>query len=120
MLCVVILVGGAVDWKGRFRVVEEIRPDTVCVPSENVVSREIEGEIVIVPLVAGIGDADDALYTLNETGRAVWQKLDGRRTLGEVVTLLALEFDASQAELDADVRGFAAAMVQRGILSTQS
>ena len=34
---------------------------TVCIPSEDVVAREIEGEIVIVPLVAGIADADDEL-----------------------------------------------------------
>jgi hypothetical protein len=39
--------------------------DTVCVPSMDVVAREIEGDMVIVPLVAGIGDADDELYTLN-------------------------------------------------------
>jgi hypothetical protein len=58
--------------------------DTVCVLSEDVVTREIEGEIVIVPLVAGIGNADDELYTLNETGRAVWQRLDGKRALGQL------------------------------------
>jgi len=33
-------------------------PDTICAPSDDVVAREIEGEIVIVPLTAGIGDAD--------------------------------------------------------------
>ena len=55
---------------------------TTCTPSEDIVAREIEGEIIIVPLVAGIGDADDELYTLNETGQAIWQKLDGQRTLG--------------------------------------
>jgi hypothetical protein len=49
-----------------------VRLDTICAPSDDVVAREIEGDIMIVPLVAGIGDADDELYTLNETGRAIW------------------------------------------------
>ena len=90
---------------------------TVCVRSEDVVSREIEGDVIIVPLTAGIGDADDELYSLNETGRSVWQKLDGQRTLSEVATALGHEFDASQAELEADVLGFAGEMVRRGILA---
>ena len=38
---------------------------------EKSLEREIEGELIIVPLVAGIGDADDELFTLNETGKAI-------------------------------------------------
>ena len=37
-------------------------------PSEDVVAREIEGEFIIVPLAAGIGDMEDELYSLNESG----------------------------------------------------
>ena len=91
--------------------------DAICAPSRDVVAREIEGDIVIVPLVAGIGDADDELYTLNETGRAIWQKLDGQRTMGEVAAALMQDFEAPQAELEADVLGFADEMVRRGILA---
>ena len=93
--------------------------DTICIPSENVVSRDIEGTIVIVPLVAGIGDADDELYTLNETGQAIWRRLDGRRTLGDVLEDLASEYEADRDQLESDVMGFAAAMVGRGILSAK-
>jgi hypothetical protein len=92
---------------------------TVCAPSDDVVAREIEGEVIIVPLAAGIGDAEDELYTLNATGRAVWQKLDGRRTLADVVQALTAEFEAPQAKLQADVVGFAAEMVRRGILAAR-
>jgi Coenzyme PQQ synthesis protein D (PqqD) len=91
--------------------------DTVCGPSTGIVAREIEDEIIIVPLVAGIGDSDDELYALNETARAIWQKLDGRRTLREVTAGLAQEFDTPQTELEADVLGFAAEMARRGILA---
>jgi hypothetical protein len=92
---------------------------TVCVPSEGVVAREIEGEVIIIPLVSGIGDADDELYVLNPTGQAIWQRLDGQRTLQDVTALLADEYDAPLPELEADVLGFAAEMVRRGILLTQ-
>ena len=56
--------------------------DAVYAPSEDVVAREIEGELIIVPLVAGIGDMEDELYTLNETGRAIWDRLDGKTQPG--------------------------------------
>jgi hypothetical protein len=94
----------------------ELKLDVKCAPSDDVVAREIEGEVIIVPLVSGIGDEDDELYTLNPTGQAIWQKLDGQRTLKDVAALLAGEFDAPLPELENDVLGFASAMVRRGIL----
>lgn len=90
--------------------------NSICVPSQGVVAREIEGEIVIVPVSAGIGDAEDELYTLNETGQAIWQKLDGRRPLKEVAASLANEFTSPLGELEADVLGFAGELTRRGIL----
>lgn len=90
---------------------------TVLVPSDGVVARVIEGDVIIVPLVAGIGDTGDELYTLNDTGRAVWDRLDGRRTLADVVSALAAEFDASREEIEADAVGFATELVRRGILT---
>ena len=89
---------------------------SVCAPSDKVVARDISGDTLIVPLVGGVGDEDDALYTLNAEGRAIWQMLDGRRALGAVAAALAAEYDAPLAELEADVLGFAGELVRRGIL----
>ena len=66
-----------------------ISRDAVYAISDDVVAREIEGEIIMVPLVAGIGDLEDELFTLNETGKAIWEKLDGRRSLNQVIEELA-------------------------------
>lgn len=90
--------------------------DAVCLPSEDVVAREIEGELLIVPLVAGIGQANDELFTLNLTGQAIWTKLDGQRTLREVASLLTAEFSAPLPELENSVLGFASELTGRGIL----
>jgi hypothetical protein len=90
--------------------------DSVCVPSQGVVAREIEGEIVIVPVVRGIGRGEDELYTLNETAQAIWQKLDGELTLKGVAEALADEFDTPLAELEVDVLGLVKELADRGIL----
>ncbi len=94
----------------------QVSLNTICVPSNDIVARVIEGEVVIVPLVAGVGDADGELYTLNPTGQAIWQKLDGQHTLGQVAAALAGAFDAPRSDLDADVLGFATELTNRGIL----
>jgi coenzyme PQQ biosynthesis protein PqqD len=92
---------------------EEVDLDAVYLPSEDIVAREIEGEIVIIPLVSGIGDMEDELYTLNETARAIWERLDGKRRLREVVREISSEFDAPDDEIEKDVMGFLEEMVRR-------
>ena len=92
--------------------------DSVLTPSDDVVSREIDGELVIVPLDAGVGDADD-LFTLNETGAAVWNLLDGERPLGDVVAKVARRFDVGPSDLGGDVLDFAADLVERGFAVEQ-
>jgi hypothetical protein len=90
--------------------------DAVYVPSEDVVAREIEGEIIIVPLTAGIGDAEDDLFSLNETGRMVWKLLDGKITLAQIVKALGKEYDSPLAEIEKDVVGLAAELLRRRII----
>ena len=84
---------------------ERVNLDFTYSPSDDIVAREIEGEIVIVPLVSGIGDMEDELYTLNETGRALWRKLDGTKSLRQVARELEAEFDAPPGTIEQDVVG---------------
>lgn len=90
--------------------------DDVYAVSEDVVAREIEGEIIIVPLVAGIGDLEDELFTLNDTGKAIWEKIDGRRSLNEVVAELSRGYQAAAGEIARDVLGLVAELVRRRML----
>jgi len=94
----------------------KLDPDATCLPSEDIVVREIEGELIIVPLVSGVGDMEDELFTLNETGRAIWEKLDGKKTLGDVIGELSEEYDASPGEIERDVIGLAEELLKRKIL----
>lgn len=90
--------------------------DKICVPSEDIVAREIEGDIIIVPLISGIGDSDDEIFALNESGKKIWQLLDGKNSLGEVINLLTLQYDQENSELGDDVIGFVSELVNRKFL----
>jgi len=94
----------------------EVDLNRVYIPSEDVVARVIENEIIIVPLVAGIGDMEDEIYTLNETGRSIWEKLDGKKQLKDVVSELVPEFDSPLKEIEADVIGFVQELLKRKML----
>jgi hypothetical protein len=85
-------------------------------PSEDVVVREIEGEIVIVPLASGIGDIEDELLSLNETGRAIWERLDGSRSLAEVVAELEAEYEDGGGLVRSDVVGFLQELFDRRMI----
>jgi len=85
-------------------------------PSDDVVVREIEGEIVIVPLVSGIGDLEDELLTLNETGRSIWSRLDGARPLAAIVAELQAEYEDGQGVLADDVVGFLQELYDRRMI----
>jgi hypothetical protein len=91
----------------------KVELDKIYMPSDEVVAREIEGEMILVPLAAGIGDLEDELYSLNETGKAVWKALDGRKSLREVADSLAERFDAGRREIEKDVAGLVEELVKR-------
>jgi hypothetical protein len=88
----------------------------IYMPSDKIVAREIEGELIIVPLVSGIGDMEDELFTLNETGRAIWGKLDGKKSLQIVVDELCAEFEAPKEEIEKDVLGLTEELIKRQML----
>ena len=90
--------------------------NSIYAPSDAVVAREIEGEIIIVPISAGIGDMEEELFTLNETGRSIWKELDGKKSLKAVAESLASAYEADPAEIERDVVGLVEELLKRRIL----
>jgi hypothetical protein len=75
----------------------------IFIPSEKVVARDIEGEIIIVPIEDGVADFSDALYSLNETGRRMWELLNGSAPLKIICEHLSEEYNAPIETIQADV-----------------
>jgi len=85
-------------------------------PSPDVVAREIEGELIIIPLFGGMGNMEDELLTLNGAGRLIWERLDGIRKLSDVARELAAEYPQDQGEIQVDVPGFVGELVKRKLV----
>jgi hypothetical protein len=66
--------------------------------SDKVIRRDVGGETVLVP-VAASGAADlEYLYRMNAVGAAVWDLLDGRRTITEIAGQIRASFDISRQD----------------------
>ena len=95
---------------------KKIRMDMVFSHSTDVVSRVIDGALIIVPLTSGVGDMEDDLFSMNESGTEIWNMLDGKKTLQAIVDVLAQEYQAEPAEIEQDVAGIVAELLKRRML----
>ena len=80
-----------------------------------VVRREIAGETILVPIRGRAADMR-RMYSLNPSAAFVWERLDGRRTLGDIVEELLAAFAADPAAAQADVESFVATALAEGLL----
>ena len=96
----------AISWNRRY------------MPSADVVAREIEGEIVIIPITGGPGQDEDDLFTLNATGRSIWRLLDGTHTLRQVVEMLVDAYDAPMPVIEDGVQGLLGELITRRLVTT--
>jgi hypothetical protein len=83
--------------------------------SEDIVARDVQGEFIIIPITSGVG-GEDEIFSLNKFGRAIWDNIDSKKTLKEVVNCLLLKFDASRTEIEKDVLGLTKELLKKKIL----
>jgi len=90
--------------------------DRIYKPSPNVVARAIRDELIIVPITSGVGGVQDELFTFNETGKALWEKLNGTDSLRVIVAKLKKEYSSAENEIAGDVLGLAGELVKKGVI----
>jgi hypothetical protein len=82
-----------------------------------IVSREVAGETIVVPICRGVGDLD-SVYTFNPVGRSLWRLLEDGLSAEELANWVAThyEVDAKQALLD--VQSYLAELQEIGLVRT--
>jgi len=74
--------------------------------SEDVVTRKIAGKLLLVPIKSGIGNMEDELFNLNKTGIAIWESLDGQKSLRGIAESLSERFEAPVGIIEEETVGF--------------
>jgi hypothetical protein len=83
--------------------------------NRDVVSRQIEGELVIVPIRRGVGDLN-SLYTLNPVGSVLWDFMTEGHTLPELVGRVCEEFEVNASQAQEDIELFLRSMFEEKLI----
>ncbi len=67
--------------------------------------RDVSGACIVVPLGERVVDFN-GLITLNETGRALWERLTTGCELDELVDTLVRDFEVARGDAARDVHAF--------------
>jgi hypothetical protein len=79
--------------------------DRVYQKNQNFVFRQIDDEILLVPIKDNVGDLG-SIYNLNPVAAFVWQHLDGEKTLNDIKDLMTGEFEVSGPDAEQDLAEF--------------
>ncbi|HTW32508.1 MAG TPA: PqqD family protein [Candidatus Sulfotelmatobacter sp.] len=85
------------------------------VRSQSVVARVVAGETLIVPVRAKVGDLA-SIYSFNGTGTLIWKLLESPRTVAELATVVAREYEVEPARAEQDVLEFVGEMKSVGLV----
>ena len=76
--------------------------DTIYSKNADFVQREVAGECILIPVRRQLTDVN-SLYVLNDTGAALWRRLDGKTTLRDITLDFLDEFDVTREQLEKDL-----------------
>ena len=79
------------------------------------VARRVAGETIVVPVRGHVADLE-AIFTLNEVGTAIWSRLDGCTTVGQIVEDLCREYEVEAEEAGQDTVAFLASLEEAGLI----
>jgi hypothetical protein len=69
---------------------------------KNLVTRSIAGETIIVPVRSGVSDMEH-IHVLNEVGSRVWDLLDERIPISQIVDAICAEYEVSPEQAARDI-----------------
>lgn len=78
----------------------------------DMLSAEIGGEAVMMSIENG------AYFGLNPVATRIWDLIDQPRTVSELIAAINDEYDVEPGQCEADVQGFVADMIKRGLAQT--
>ncbi len=75
--------------------------ETVYSKNPDFVQRDVAGECILVPIRRTLTEAN-SIYVLNETGAALWNRIDGQRTTQDILTDFCDEYEVTPDQLAKD------------------
>lgn len=78
---------------------------TIFSHSASVVAKKMGAEYVLVPIANNIADMN-SVFTINETGVFIWERIDGKRNVEEIISAVAEEYNVDELTAKNDAIAF--------------
>ena len=82
---------------------------------KELIRREIAGDVILVP-VGKTALENNGLFTLNELGGFLWDRLEGAKDETDLLRAVLEEYEVSEQKALEDIRAFLDELTQMGIL----
>ena len=76
-------------------------PAAIYTKHPDYVQRDVAGECILVPIRRTLTEAN-SIFVLNETGAALWNRIDGQRTAQDILTDFCNEYEVATDQLAKD------------------
>jgi hypothetical protein len=73
--------------------------------SESIVTRKTGNEYVLVPVTDNIADMNN-VYTLNDSGAFIWELIDGKKNIEELIEAVTVTYDIDRETASEDIFSF--------------
>lgn len=92
-----------------------ISMDSIVKKNENIVFRKIQNEFMLVPVVASAADVE-SIFNLNETGAAVWERIDGIKKISDIIEDIKSEYESEDRKIEDDIMAFVIEMTDAKLI----
>lgn len=94
----------------------DAKRNEVYVKNSDVVSRDIVDETILVPIKGNLAELQ-CIFSLESVGAFLWDQLDGKNSMGDMLALVLDEFDVEPEQARADLDQFLAQLNEAGLIS---
>jgi hypothetical protein len=81
-----------------------------------VIIRKVGKEVILVPTVWQQDSSESGICTASRSGKAILDKIDGKRTLDNIIEDLAVKYRISRGEIEKDVVDFISELKRKNII----
>jgi len=82
---------------------------------EDIVHRKIAGESILVPIRGELADMSN-IFFMNPVGEFIWEHLDGKKNLDDIINMITEDFDVSRDIADNDAHEFVTDLQNAGLI----
>lgn len=88
----------------------------VFIKNEEIVSRKIAGETILVPISGQLADLR-RIFSLNPLAEYIWQKFDGKNNLQEIVNSILSTYEVQQEQVIEDIQEFVSELLKENLIT---